>query len=150
MDDFSIAPGTPNAYGLIGGRANAVAPGKRPLSSMSPTIVLADGRPILTLGAAGGPTIITQVVQTIVYHLDLGLPLPAAVAAPRIHHQWMPDQLRIEESLDDLVVAGLKKRGHTIKRTKTIGVLQAIGISAEGKTLVGVHDPRVSGKAAGP
>jgi gamma-glutamyltranspeptidase/glutathione hydrolase len=149
MDDFSIAPGTPNAYGLLGGEANAVAPGKRPLSSMSPTIVLEEGRPILTLGAAGGPTIITQVAQTIVYHLDLEMPLPAAVAAPRIHHQWMPDVLRIEESLDDAVVAELKRRGHRISRTKGIGVLQAIAVSPEGNTLTAVHDPRVSGKAAG-
>jgi len=148
MDDFSIAPGTPNAYGLIGGRANAVAPGKRPLSSMSPTIVLKDGRPILTLGAAGGPTIITQVVQTIIYHLDLGLALPPAVAAPRIHHQWMPDRLKLEESLDGAIAAELRKRGHTIKREKSIGVLQAIGLSLDGKTLIAVHDPRARGKAA--
>ena len=144
MDDFSIAPGTPNAYGLLGGEANAVAAGKRPLSSMSPTIVLEEGRPILTLGAAGGPTIITQVVQTIIHHLDLGKPLPAAVAAPRIHHQWMPDVLRIEESLDAAIVADLKRRGHAIRRVKGIGVLQAIAVSREGKTLIGVHDPRVS------
>ncbi len=150
MDDFSIAPGTPNAYGLLGGNANAVAPGKRPLSSMSPTIVLEDGRPILTLGAAGGPTIITQVAQTIVYHLDLGRPLAEAVAAPRIHHQWMPDELKVEESLDAAIVAELKRRGHSVKRTKGIGVLQAIGLSPDGKAVTGVHDPRVSGKAAGP
>lgn len=149
MDDFSIAPGTPNVFGLLGGQANAVAPGKRPLSSMSPTIVLKDGKPILTLGAAGGPTIISQVVLTIVRHLDLGMPLPAAVAAPRIHHQWMPDELRIEESLDDAIAAELKSRGHTVKPERQIGVLQAIGISPDGRALIGVHDPRVFGKAAG-
>ncbi len=149
MDDFSIAPGTPNAFGLLGAEANAVGPGKRPLSSMSPTIVLRDGRPVLTLGAAGGPTIITQVVLTIVRHLDLGMPLPDALAAPRIHHQWMPDELRLERSLDESVAAELERRGHRLKRYDGIGVSQAIGVAADGKTLIGVHDPRVSGKAAG-
>src|SRR5439155_9751119 len=95
MDDFSIAPGQPNAFGLIGAEANAVEPRKRPLSSMSPTIVLENGQPILTLGAAGGPTIITQVVQTLVRRLDLNLPLDQALAQPRIHHQWSPDAVRI-------------------------------------------------------
>lgn len=150
LDDFSIAPGTPNAYGLLGAEANAVAAGKRPLSSMSPTIVLRDGRPVLTLGAAGGPTIITQVVQTIVHHVDLGRPLPEAVAAPRIHHQWRPDRLRIEESFDPTIADRLAGRGHALDRRKSIGVLQAIAAESDGTGLIGVHDPRVAGKAAGP
>src|SRR5205814_2637542 len=96
MDEFAIAPGTPNAFGLIGAEANAVAPRKRPLSSMSPTIVLENGQPVLTIGAAGGPTIISQVVQGLVRRFDLGIPLPDALAQPRIHHQWSPDLLRVE------------------------------------------------------
>ncbi len=149
MDDFSIAPGIPNAFGLLGSKANAVAPGKRPLSSMSPTIVLRGGRPILTLGASGGPKIITQVVQVIVRHLDLGRPLPEAVAAARVHHQWMPDKLLIEESLDEAIAADLARRGHVLKRSKFTSALQVIGRAADGKTLIGVADPRVGGKAAG-
>jgi len=147
MDDFSAAPGAPNAAGLLGAEANAIAPGKRPLSSMSPTIVLKDGRPILTLGAAGGPKIITQVVMTILYHLDLGMPLPDALAAPRIHHQWQPDQLVVEQSLDPSIVEALEKLGHKVKRTRSVGVAQAIGVTEAGIGFVGVHDPRVEGKA---
>jgi gamma-glutamyltranspeptidase/glutathione hydrolase len=148
MDDFSIAPGVPNTFGLVGAEANAVAPGKRPLSSMSPTIVLRDGRPVLTLGAAGGPTIITQVVMTLLYHLDLGRPLPEAVASPRIHHQWLPDGLRVQKSLGEEIIQGLKKRGHKIKQVSHIGITQAIGVTRDGR-LIGVHDPNVRGKAAG-
>ncbi|HUT95937.1 MAG TPA: gamma-glutamyltransferase [Thermoguttaceae bacterium] len=149
MDDFSAAPGAPNAAGLLGAEANAIAPGKRPLSSMSPTVVLKDGKPILTLGAAGGPKIITQVLMTILYHLDLGMDLPEALAAPRIHHQWQPDELVVEQSLDPAIVAALEKLGHKVKRTRSVGVTQAIGVSSEAGGLIGVHDPRVEGKAAG-
>ena len=91
MDDFSIAPGVPNAFGLLGAEANAVAPGKRPLSSMSPTIVLKDGKPILAVGAAGGPTIITQTLLAIIHTIDFGLPIQKALAQPHFHHQWTPD-----------------------------------------------------------
>lgn len=150
MDDFSIAPGVPNAFGLIGAEANAVAPGKRPLSSMSPTIVIKDGKPILTLGAAGGPKIITQVVMAIIYHLDLGLDLPDALAAPRIHQQWIPDRLLVESTLDATIVDALKQLGHNVERTRSVGVTQAISISPDGAALIGVHDPRVAGKAGGP
>jgi len=148
MDDFSVAPGAPNAFGLFGAEANAVAPGKRPLSSMSPTIVLEEGKPILTLGAAGGPRIITQVLMTILYHLDLGMDLPHALAAPRIHHQWRPDKLVVETSLAPAIVAALEKLGHHVERTSSVGITQAIGVSGEGSGLIGVHDPRVQGKAA--
>ena len=150
MDDFSIAPGVANTFGLIGAQANAIAPRKRPLSSMSPTIVLDGDRPILTLGAAGGPKIITAVVQTIVNHLDLDMPLARAVAAPRIHHQWMPEELRVETSLDPSITTALEDLGHQLNRSKSGGVLQAIGVSPDGDGFVGVHDPRVAGKAAGP
>ena len=150
MDDFSIQPGVPNAFGLVGAEANAIAPGKRPLSSMSPTIVLRDDRPILTIGAAGGPTIINQVVLGIVRHLDLEMPLEQAVALPRFHHQWTPDVLAIERSFPAEMLDRLTERGHSSKRRDTIGVTQAIGLADEGKVFVGVHDPRVPGKAGGP
>jgi len=142
MDDFAAAPGVPNVFGLVGAEANAVAPGKRPLSSMSPTVVLENGRPILTLGAAGGPTIITQVVQAIVHHLDLGRPLSEAVAAPRIHHQWKPDVLQVERSLPEPVVEDLERLGHKIKRVGPLGTLQAIGLTPDGR-FIAVREPRL-------
>ncbi len=148
MDDFSIAPGVPNAFGLIGAEANAIEPGKRPLSSMSPTIVLKDGRPIMTLGAAGGPKIITEVVLAIINHLDLGMSLHDAVAAPRFHHQWAPDVLFVEEEMDSRLVERLTKFGHQVVRSEHMGVTQAIHLTPDGK-LRGTHDPRVPGKASG-
>ena len=96
MDDFSIAPGTPNAYGLVGGEANSIQPGKVPLSSMTPTIVLRDGKVRLVVGAPGGSTIITTVLQAILRFVDGGWSAPRAIAAGRIHHQWRPDALRVE------------------------------------------------------
>ena len=149
MDDFSIQPGVPNAFGLIGAENNAIAPGKRPLSSMSPTIVLKDGRPVLTLGAAGGPKIITQVVLAIVNHLDLGMPIEEAIGVGRFHHQWSPDWLVVERTVPMETVEALEKRGHVVRRLESAGVTQAIAISPETTELIGVHDPRVPGKAAG-
>ena len=99
MDDFSAKPGVPNAYGLIGGDANAVAPDKRPLSSMSPTIVLKDGKTFLVTGSPGGSRIITTVLQIIMNVIDHGMNVAEASAAPRMHHQWLPDELRVEEGL---------------------------------------------------
>ena len=150
MDDFAIAPGTPNAFGLVGAEANAVAPGKRPLSSMSPTIVLEDGQPIMTVGAAGGPTIITQVVQALVRRVDLGLPLADAIGQARIHHQWSPDEVRLESKLPGHLKDSLKSRGHKLKETKNMGVSQAIVFDHETKQFLGVFDPRIPGRAAGP
>jgi gamma-glutamyltranspeptidase/glutathione hydrolase len=97
---------------------------------------------VLSLGGAGGPTIITQVVLVMVYHLDLGLPLREAVAAPRIHHQWKPDVLSVERALDESIVAELAKRGHRVERTSRIGVTQAIAAPGPGETLTGVSDLR--------
>jgi gamma-glutamyltranspeptidase/glutathione hydrolase len=147
MDDFSIAPGVPNAFGLVGAEANAVAPGKRPLSSMSPTIVLEDGRPVMTVGAAGGPRIITQVVLAIVRKIDLEMPLDEAISAPRFHHQWRPDVLFLERSMPADLVGAVAARGHTIRQHDAAGVCQAI--VWEDEKLVAVSDPRVPGKAAG-
>jgi gamma-glutamyltranspeptidase/glutathione hydrolase len=143
MDDFVAQPGVPNAFGLVGDERNAVAPKKRPLSSMSPTVVLKDGKPMMTLGAAGGPTIITQVVQVIVNHLDLGMPLDRAVAAPRIHHQWRPDTVAVERSVEAGVVAALKAKGHVVSEREALGACQAIGW--EGGKVMAVGEPRAGG-----
>ncbi len=150
MDDFAIAPGIPNAFGLIGAEANAVAPRKRPLSSMSPTIVLENGQPVLTVGAAGGPTIISQVVQALVRRLDLGMTLDQALAQPRIHHQWSPDAVRIESRLDDTLQKSLTARGHKLTPIANMGVTQAIEFERSAGRFLGLHDPRIPGKAAGP
>ena len=149
MDDFSIEPGVANAFKLVGAEANAVAPGKRPLSSMSPTIVLKDGQPILALGAAGGPTIISQTVQNLVGILDLGLRLDEALAQPRIHHQWAPDELRIEKAMPLEIQKALEKRGHKLDAQTGVGASQAVGLGPNGKTLVGASEPRAGGVALG-
>lgn len=147
MDDFSAQPGTPNAFNLLGAENNAIAPGKRPLSSMSPTIVLRDGEPVLSLGAAGGPKIITQVVLALVRVLDYGQSLEAALAGPRFHHQWRPDSVLLESAAPATVRAGLEAAGHVVQTIRSGGVTQAVGRDEEGR-LIGVHDPRVPGKAA--
>ena len=149
MDDFSIAPGTPNAFGLIGGENNSIAAGKRPLSSMSPTIVLKNGSPVLTVGAAGGPKIITEVLWAIINHLDLGMPIGESIAAPRIHHQWSPDRLQVETSMDDGIVKQLENLGHNISRSRSMGIAQAISFDAITGEFTGAHDPRTTGKAGG-
>jgi len=151
MDDFSIQPGVPNAFGLVGAEANAIALGKRPLSSMSPTIVERDGVPFLTVGAAGGPTIISQVLLAVSHVLDEGLTIDAAIAAGRWHHQWRPDKLRMERRLatDDLIEE-LKRRGHDVELVDNLGVSQGIQWNSARRQFLGAHDPRVPGRAAGP
>lgn len=146
MDDFSSQPGEPNVFGLIGAENNKIEPGKRPLSSMSPTIVLdKSGKPVMTLGAAGGPKIITQVLVTLIRTLDLDQELSAAVAAPRYHHQWVPDHVLLEADADEQIVEGLKQLGHQFRIVDYSGITQAIGRDTDG-SLTGVHDPRVPGK----
>jgi gamma-glutamyltranspeptidase/glutathione hydrolase len=108
MDDFSSAPGQPNAYGLIGGEANAIAPAKIPLSSMTPTIVTKDGQLAFATGSPGGSTIITTSLQVVVNIIDHGLDARAAVAAPRMHHQWMPDELKVERGFDTGTLEALR------------------------------------------
>jgi gamma-glutamyltranspeptidase / glutathione hydrolase len=147
MDDFSAQPGVPNYFGLLGAEANSVEPGKRPLSSMSPTIVLKNGEPVMTLGAAGGPTIITQVVQAIINRVDLGMALPDAVGAARLHHQWRPDRVVVEQAVDPVLIEALQARGHEVQVRPSMGVTQAIGLTGDGQ-LIGVHDPRASNGAA--
>jgi len=149
MDDFSTQPGVANYFGLVGAEANAVAPGKRPLSSMSPTIVVRDGKPILAIGAAGGPTIISQVVLALVDILDLDMPPERAIAQPRIHHQWSPDQLVIERELPEALQSALESRGHKLAERGSIGVTQLVGRTADGTKFVGAADPRSGGAAEG-
>jgi gamma-glutamyltranspeptidase / glutathione hydrolase len=149
MDDFSIYPGMPNAFGLVGAENNSVAPGKRPLSSMSPTIVLdSSGKPVLTVGAAGGPRIITQVAHAIIRVLDYQQPLAEAVEGRRFHHQWRPNCVSYEKGLAEEVVEGLRDYGHNVEELESAGRTQAIAVDASGK-LIGVADPRTDGKAAG-
>ena len=150
MDDFSAQPGTANFFGLVGAEANAVAPGKRPLSSMSPTLVLRNGQPILSVGAAGGPTIITQTLLAIIHVVDFGRDPAEALAQPRFHQQWSPDELRIEKTFPAELRRELERRGHKLKELDSIGACQAVGRSKDGKSFLGAHDPRVTdGKAAG-
>ena len=145
MDDFAIAPGVPNAFGLLGAEANSVAPGKRPLSSMSPSIVLKNGKPILAVGAAGGPTIITQTLLAIIHTIDFNKPVKEALDQPHFHHQWSPDQIRIEQKVGETVLEELRKRGHTLKVYSQMGATQATSFR-KGR-LESAHDPRLKGKA---
>jgi gamma-glutamyltranspeptidase/glutathione hydrolase len=149
MDDFSAKPGVPNQFGLVGGKANAIAPGKRMLSSMTPTIVSKDGELRLVLGAPGGGRIITAVLQTLLNVVDHGMGLEQAVRAPRIHHQWLPDELVWEPlALPPDVREALAKKGHTFAaRPRGIGQMFAIQVLGD-RTRVGVCDHRSGGAAA--
>ncbi len=149
MDDFSVQPGVANHFGLVGAEANAVAPGKRPLSSMSPTIVLQDGKPIIAIGAAGGPKIISAVLVQLVAMLDLGKTPAEAMAMPRIHQQWSPDELMVEKSLPIDIKTALEQRGHVVKELNALSVAHTVARSADGKAFVGAADPRAGGKAEG-
>jgi len=148
MDDFSVQPGVPNYFGLIGAEANAIAPGKRPLSSMSPTILLKDGKPVLSVGAAGGPAIISQVVIAIINIVDFGMSPETALGQPRFHHQWRPDELVVERRIGENVLRDLEGRGHKLKRVDSIGAAQAVAVSARDGSFIGASDPRVEENAA--
>ena len=147
MDDFAPKPGEANMYGLIQGEANAIAPGKTPLSSMTPTIILKDGKPVLAVGSPGGPTIINTVLEVIVNVLDFGMGVQDAVNWPRFHHQWLPDELRIEPGFSPDTVALLEKRGYTVKRSGAQG--EAAAIHWINGWLEGAPDPRTEGAAEG-
>ena len=149
MDDFSVQPGVPNHFGLIGGEANSVAPGKRPLSSMSPTIVLKDGQPIISLGAAGGPKIISAVVQELVAMLDMGATPAEALVAPRIHQQWSPDELLVETAMPISIQDALAARGHKVKTLGALSSSQIVERKADGSGFIGAADTRSGGTAAG-
>ena len=147
MDDFSAKPGVPNAYGLIGGEANKVEPGKRMLSSMSPTIVRKDNRNFLVTGSPGGSRIITTTLQVIMNVIDHNMNIQTAVSAPRIHHQWLPDEIRVEQGISPDTLDLLRARGHTINTGSAMGAIQSILIGEDG-TLYGGADPRRSTSSA--
>lgn len=140
MDDFSLQPGVPNAYGLVGNEANSLQPKKRPLSSMTPTIILQGYRPVLIVGASGGPRIITATLQAILNVLDFRMPLKKALEAPRIHHQWMPDELVVESKVPGRLRHSLERLGHTVKERSSLGVVQAILV--RGSKAAAEADPR--------
>ena len=146
LDDFTAAPGASNAYGLVGFEANLPGPGKRPLSSMAPTIVLKDDRPVLVTGSPGGSRIISAVLQVIVDVLDYHMNVAAAVAAPRLHHQWLPDEVRAERGFADDVLAELKARGHHV--IEPLGYSSANSIAVTDNALLGAPDPRTRGAEA--
>ena len=147
MDDFTTHPGEANAFDLRQCLRNAPGPGQRPLSSMSPTMVLAGGRPLLLVGASGGPRIISSVLNVLIGVLDFELPLSEAVAAGRVHHQWQPDKVFFDSAPDAVVTAELRRRGHILADRRMTSAVQAIHWTEAG--LVGASDPRKGGQPAG-
>ena len=144
MDDFAIHP-SGNVYGLVGNDANSLQPKKRPLSSMTPTIILQGDRPELIVGGAGGPRIISATLQTILNVLDFQMPIKEAVEAPRIHHQWIPDELNVEDKLPPETKKSLERRGHTVRERTTLGVVQAV-VAKRAKS-TGAADSRKADRA---
>ncbi|MGO1343712.1 gamma-glutamyltransferase, partial [Chromohalobacter japonicus] len=142
MDDFSAKPGTPNAYGLIGGEANKIEPEKRMLSSMTPTIVKKDGKNFLITGSPGGSRIITTTLQVVMNVIDHDMNVQSAVSVPRIHHQWLPDEIRIEEGISPDTIGLLESMGHTISQQDAMGAAQSVLI--ENGHFYGGADPRRS------
>ena len=150
MDDFAAKPGSPNMFGLVQGETNAIAPGKRPLSSMTPTIVLKDGRLVMTAGAPGGSRISTAVMQVILNVIDFGMNVQDAVDAPRFHHQWQPDKLYLERGISPDTVAILKAHGYDVDYAPGVVLAQVAAIVNDGGWLQGGSDGRsAAGKAAG-
>ncbi len=149
MDDFASKQGVPNAYGLIQGPANAIGPGKRPLSAMTPTIVLKDGKLFLVLGSPGGPTIITTVANVLMGVIDYGLDLQAAVNAPRFHNQWLPDSLVVEDGISPDTIRLLQAKGQKIVNRHPWGDAECIAVDPRSGELLGASDGRNNGKAVG-
>ena len=147
MDDFAAAPGKPNAYGLIQSERNAIAPGKRPLSSMCPTIVVRNDEPYLLLGASGGPRIISSVLNVLLGVTDFRLSLEEAMLRTRAHHQWWPDEVYFDDEPAGPLVRALRSRGHRISERRRTGVVQAV-LMDEG-VIIGASDPRKGGVPAG-
>jgi gamma-glutamyltranspeptidase/glutathione hydrolase len=150
MDDFTTQPGVPNAlFGLIQSEANAIAPGHRPLSSMTPTILLRDGKLSFVTGSPGGPTIISSTLLSVLNWIRLGMDAQAAINAPRFHHQWLPDQVLMEQNFPDSMEQALKARGFAVKRRGHIGLVNAVGIDSKTGERLGAADPRDDGSAIG-
>ena len=151
MDDFSAQPGVPNAFGLVGSEQNAIAPGKRPLSSMSPTLVLRDGEPYMVVGGSGGPTIITGTLMALLRVIDFDQEPSEAIASPRLHHQWLPEKLFFEGSEDGALEASLEAKGHEVVIRESYNSVQLIVVERDpdgSPRLVGVSDPRKMGRPA--
>jgi gamma-glutamyltranspeptidase/glutathione hydrolase len=149
MDDFTAKQGVPNTYGLIQGPANAIGPGKRPLSAMTPTIVLKDGKLFLVLGSPGGPTIITTVANVVIGVVDFSLDIQEAVNAPRFHHQWLPDQIFVEDRLSPDTMNLLRSKGHKLKVHHFWGDGECIMVDPTTGERLGASDGRNNGKAVG-
>jgi gamma-glutamyltranspeptidase / glutathione hydrolase len=149
MDDFASKAGVPNTYGLIQGPANAIGPGKRPLSAMTPTIVLKDGKLFLVMGSPGGPTIITTVSNILMGVVDYGLDIQEAVNAPRFHHQWMPDHLKVEDRISPDTLAILRTKGHKIEVEHLWGDGECVEVDPRTGDRLGASDGRNNGKAIG-
>jgi gamma-glutamyltranspeptidase/glutathione hydrolase len=150
MDDFTTQPGVPNAlYGLMQSDANAIAPGHRPLSSMTPTILLRDGKLSFVTGSRGGPMIISATLLSVINWMRLGMEPQAAINAPRFHHQWLPDRILIETEFPASLENALNARGHQTKRLSLIGLVNAIGIDPQSGERLGAADPRDEGAAVG-
>ena len=147
MDDFTVEPGKPNAFGLIQSSSNEVRPGRKPLSSMSPTIVLKDDQVFMLIGASGGPRIITSVLNVLLGVFDRGFTLEQAIEAPRPHHQWQPDEVNFDREPSKELAAALEKRGHKLSEKRKTGIVQAI--MRDGDGWIGASDPRKGGKPAG-
>ncbi len=149
MDDFSVKPGAPNQYGLVGGKANAIAPGKRMLSSMTPTVVEKEGQLFMVVGSPGGSTIITSVYQTILNVVEHNMDMQQAIHAKKTHHQWMPDRILYEQSgLDTTIQSGLEHLGHALEARNPIGQINAVLVLPDGR-LQGGADPRGDNMACG-
>jgi gamma-glutamyltranspeptidase/glutathione hydrolase len=150
MDDFTTQPGVPNAlFGLIQSDANAIGSGHRPLSSMTPTILLRDGKLSFVTGSPGGPTIISATLLSVINWMRLGMDAQAAINAPRFHHQWLPDEILMEEDFPESTEKALQARGFAVKRRGHIGLVNAIGIDAKSGERLGAADPRDKGAAVG-
>jgi gamma-glutamyltranspeptidase/glutathione hydrolase len=149
MDDFTAKPNVPNMFGLIQGEANAIQPGKRPLSAMSPTIVVRDDKPFMVLGSPGGPRITTAVLQVLLNVIDFHMNIQDAVDAPRFHHQWKPDKLYLEPGISPDTVALLQARGHQVEYSPGIVLARISAILSDSGWLQGAADSRWTGKAAG-
>ena len=150
MDDFTTQPGVPNAlFGLIQSQGNTIGPGKRPLSSMTPTIVLRNGQLSFVTGSPGGPTIVSATLLTVLNWMRLGMDAQGAINAPRFHHQWLPDEIRMEVLFSQEMEEQMKARGYVVKRKGHIGLVNAIGIDPRTGERCGAADPRDNGSALG-